>query len=217
MSKKGHMFSAPPPSVGPPVLLDSGVIGCRVDTNRHGRPIYLCANKKFYCCHGESPVTILWRLQSQTQREMSWHSVCDCTDVDGLLKKRPHLSSSDCPPYNPESVFALLECSRERLVLGRLQRHAITNCQGTEIWVRCDNCVVCVHGTTRATLARRIAKGNSTCDCGLLVVPRRHLSVIGPPRRGRTNKPRRAPVRERPLEGESADEAELGCDPYVSE
>ena len=113
-------------------------------------------------------------------------SVCDCTNLDGLL------TTYDVPneilPVHGGSLFKLCGSlgTAEIKATTRPQRFVLTTHAGHELWVQPSGTIVCRHGNSQKTLNKlntcKTARFRSSnivkCSCRSLSIPRRVGSVF---------------------------------------
>ena len=169
-------------------LLDSGRTGRQVAVNRSDNPVFLDSQGKLVCRHGERAASIQeWMAKERMDPRYERPSVCDCGNIDGLLRKYDINQGNTVMSPLQGSLYKLLGNlgAEQKVVNTRPQRKAITT-SDCEVWVQPTGTLVCKHGNTRKVLAK-IAAGRGasfkrksfvTCNC-VLKVPRRTGSIFG--------------------------------------
>ena len=174
--------------LGSEQLLDSGRTGRQVAVNRSDKPVFLDSQGKLVCHHGERAASIQeWMAKERMGPSYERPSVCDCGNIDGLLRKYDINQGDRVMSPLQGNLYKLLGNlgAEQKVINTRPQRKAIATSDG-EVWVQPTGTLVCTHGNTRKALAK-IAAGRGvsfkrklsvTCNC-VLKVPRRTGSIFG--------------------------------------
>ena len=198
------------PPLGSPVVLASGRLCRQVAVNRSDKPVYVDAQGKLTCHHGErSPSIMYWIAKERSDPNYKRPSVCDCANVDGLLTDY----SYDPPAPHPNPQVPLYQLLRElgaeeKVIHSRPQRKVLGS-GDSETWVQPSGTIVCAHGNTRHTVERMKAdpsmrfkrKSIQKCCCTILI-PKRIGSVFAcTPKRASPKKAVSPPVAEGEVQG----------------
>jgi hypothetical protein len=212
------------PSLGNPVVLASGRLCRQIATNRSDNPVYVDAQGKLTCHHGErSPSIMYWNAKERAEPGYKRPSVCDCANVDGLLTDYTYESPSPSPdPATP--LYKLLHVlgAEEKTIRSRPQRKVLGSGE-SEIWVQPSGTIVCAHGNTRKMVERMKADPSTRFKCKS--IQKCHCTVQFPKRIGSVlaAKPTRvsctSATKDSEVPGAEAEvdaEAEVGMEAEVS-
>ena len=158
-----------------------------------GKQVFITADKKLVCPHGECSSTILyWLREERIAREKGLPlparggcrgiSACDCQNTDGLNGKH---QDGDAPKTTPTSLFEFLEQQNTELITvkGREAR-CIPHLPGPT-FVTATGKLCCRHGASRLSLINKQKAGSRpsvrlpTCGCRLQPIPVRNGGLRG--------------------------------------